>query len=156
MSETFSVTKCTSLCGLGILLSLAFGSTSLAAGDQTSGSKEYRIEEAIGSKEYRISCLNCHGVGGKGGGPMAELLKKKPSDLTMLAKKNKGEYPFMRVYQTIDGRVVVPGHGDRKMPIWGKRYLEEDYQRYRTDFGGEDVVRGRILQLVYYVQTLQQ
>lgn len=156
MSETFSVTKCTSLCGLGILLSLTFGSNSLSAAEQTMGSKEYRIEEAIGDKEYRIACLNCHGAGGKGDGPMAELLKKKPSDLTMLAKNNRGEYPFLRVYQTIDGRVVVLGHGDRAMPIWGKRYLEEDYERYRTDFGAEDVVRGRILQLVYYVQTLQQ
>jgi mono/diheme cytochrome c family protein len=132
-----------------------FGGYSLAAGEQASGSNEYRIEEAIGSKEYRVACLNCHGAGGKGDGPMAELLKKKPSDLTMLAKNNEGEYPFLRVYQTIDGRVVVPGHGDRAMPIWGKRYHEEDYERYRTDFGAEDVVRGRILQLVYYVQTLQ-
>ena len=31
-------------------------------------------EEIIGSGEYRISCLSCHGVGGRGNGPMAELL----------------------------------------------------------------------------------
>lgn len=112
-------------------------------------------EELIGSDEYRLSCLNCHGVGGKGNGPMAEFLIKKPSDLTVLSKNNKGEYPFLRVYQTIDGRVQVPGHGDRDMPIWGMRYLEEDAMRYGS-FGGEDVVRARILQLVYYIQLLQQ
>lgn len=156
MFETASLTKCAILCGLVILLSLVFGSSSLAAEEETIHSKEYRIEQIIGSKEYRVSCLNCHGVGGKGDGPMAELLKKKPSDLTMLAKNNGGEYPFLRVYQMIDGRVAVPGHGDREMPIWGERYLEQDYERYRTDFGAEDVIRGRILQLVYYVQTLQQ
>ena len=112
-------------------------------------------EELIGSEEYRISCLNCHGVGGKGDGPMMPLLTKKPSNLTMLSKNNGGEYPFLRVYQTIDGRVVVPGHGEREMPIWGARYLEEDQARY-GDFGNEDVVRSRILQLVYYIQQLQE
>ena len=62
----------------------------------------------------------------------------------------------MKVYQTIDGRVTVPGHGTREMPIWGARYAEEDYERYGTAFGAEDVVRGRILQLVYFIQSLQQ
>jgi len=50
----------------------------------------------------------------------------------------------------------VPGHGTREMPIWGARYAEEDYERYGTAFGAEDVVRGRILQLVYFIQSLQQ
>ena len=130
--------------GVAVLLFAAFQYSSVLA-----------EEELIGSDEYRLSCLNCHGVGGKGNGPMAEFLIKKPSDLTMLSKNNKGEYPFLRVYQTIDGRVQVPGHGDRDMPIWGMRYLEEDAMRY-GGFGGEDVVRARILQLVYYIQLLQQ
>jgi mono/diheme cytochrome c family protein len=126
------------------------------AEDVSMGGSKYRVSETIGSDEYRISCLNCHGEGGKGDGPMMELLTKKPSDLTVLAKNNGGEYPFVKVYQMIDGRVAVPGHGERAMPIWGARYAEEDYERYGTAFGGEDVVRGRILQLVYYVQSLQE
>ncbi len=141
-AKSFSYVKS---CGLVFLFSMSFG-----------GSTIFAEEEIISPDEYRNSCLNCHGVGGKGDGPMAGLLKKKPTDLTKLAKNNGGEYPFLRVYQTIDGRVVVPGHGDREMPIWGARYLKEDYERYRTDFGGEDVVRARILELVYYVQTLQE
>lgn len=87
---------------------------------------------------------------------MMEFLTKKPSDLTVLANNNGGEYPFLMVYRMIDGRVAVPGHGDRDMPIWGARYAAEDYERYSTAFGAEDVVRGRILQLVYFVQSLQQ
>lgn len=130
--------------GLAVLLFAAFQYGSVLA-----------EEELIGSDEYRLSCLNCHGVGGKGNGPMAEFLIKKPSDLTVLSKNNKGEYPFLTVYQTIDGRVQVPGHGDRDMPIWGMRYLIEDARRY-GGFGGEEVVRARILQLVYYIQMLQQ
>jgi len=86
---------------------------------------------------------------------MAQYLNIKPTDLTMLTKNNAGEYPFMRLYQMIDGRTDVAGHGDRAMPIWGDRYRKEDVERYGA-FGGEDVVQARILQLVYYIQAIQQ
>lgn len=139
-----NLTKRVTIFGSIFLLLLAFQYSDVVA-----------EEELIGSEEYRISCLNCHGVGGKGDGPMMTLLTKKPSNLTMLSKNNGGKYPFLRVYQTIDGRVIVPGHGEREMPIWGARYFEEDQARY-GDFGNEDVVRSRILQLVYYIQQLQE
>ncbi len=112
-------------------------------------------EELIGSDEYRISCLSCHGAGGKGNGPMAKVLKVQPSDLTTIAKNNEGIFPLDKVFRTIDGRHGVTGHGERDMPIWGARYLREDAARY-GDFGGEDVVRLRILELVYYIQLIQQ
>ena len=112
-------------------------------------------EDLIGAEEYRISCLSCHGVGGKGNGPMAEILKVQPSDLTTIAKKNEDIFPLDKVFRTIDGRHGVTGHGERDMPIWGARYLREDAARY-GDFGGEDVVRLRILELVYYIQSIQQ
>ena len=145
MFRSINIKKCVTYCGSVLLVFAAFQYSSVLA-----------EEELIGSEEYRISCLNCHGVGGQGDGPIIGLLTQRPSDLTVLAKNNGGEYPFLRVYQTIDGRVAVPGHGARDMPIWGVRYLKEDYERYRVEFGGEDVVRSRILQLVYYIQQLQQ
>jgi len=148
--------RCIRCFGLMLLLSIAVAGGTVSAEDAAMGGSKYRISETIGSDEYRISCLNCHGEGGKGDGPMMELLTKKPSDLTVLAKNNGGEYSFVKVYQTIDGRVTVPGHGTREMPIWGARYAEEDYEQYGTAFGAEDVVRGRILQLVYFIQSLQQ
>ena len=110
-------------------------------------------EDLIGADEYRISCLSCHGVGGKGNGLMAEILRVQPSDLTVIAKNNEGVFPLDKVFRTIDGRYGVTGHGDRDMPIWGARYLEAA-PRYGT-FGGEDVVQLRILELVYYIQSIQ-
>lgn len=122
-------------------------------------------EDAIGADEYRISCLSCHGVGGRGDGPLAKYLTVKPTDLTQLAKNNGGQYPnlkagtypFLRVYQIIDGRADVAVHGDRAMPVWGNRYLAEQPGGV-TPYGGayEAVVRGRILELVYYIQSIQQ
>ena len=156
MNAFAEFSTCIRCVGLMLFLSMAVGGGTVSAEDVTMGGSKYRISETIGSDEYRVSCLNCHGEGGKGDGPMMELLTKKPSDLTVLAKNNEGEYPFVKVYQTIDGRVTVPGHGTREMPIWGARYAEEDYERYGTAFGAEDVVRGRILQLVYFIQSLQQ
>ena len=122
-------------------------------------------EETIGSDEYRTSCLSCHGVGGKGDGPIAKYLTVKPTDLTMLAKNNggqypnltAGEYPFLRVYQVVDGRAEVGAHGERAMPVWGARYLAEQPSGH-SSYGGEyeKIVRGRILELVYYIQSIQQ
>jgi len=122
-------------------------------------------EDTIGADEYRISCLSCHGVGGRGDGPLAKYLTVKPTDLTALAKKNGGQYPnlkagafpFLRVYQVIDGRTVVGAHGDRAMPVWGERYraqLPSGIDRYGAEY--EKIVRGRILELVYYIQSIQQ
>jgi len=156
MNAFAEFSTCIRCVGLMLFLSIAVSGGTVSAEDVTMGGSKYRISETIGSDEYRVSCLNCHGEGGKGDGPMMDLLTKKPSDLTVLAKNNGGEYPFVKVYQTIDGRVTVPGHGTRDMPIWGARYAEEDYERYGTAFGAEDVVRGRILQLVYFIQSLQQ
>lgn len=122
-------------------------------------------EDTIGSDEYRVSCLSCHGVGGRGDGPLAKYLTVKPTDLTGLAKNNggqypsikAGQYPFLRVYQVIDGRAAVELHGDRAMPVWGNRYLADQPQGY-APYGGEyeKIVRGRILELVYYIQSIQQ
>ena len=109
----------------------------------------------IGVEEYSLSCAVCHGPGGKGDGPMADILTVKPADLTTLARENNGEYPFLRVFQTIDGRTQVTGHGNRAMPIWGDRYEVQSGVEPGT-YGSELLVRSRILELVYYVQTLQQ
>ena len=124
-------------------------------------------EDTIGSDEYRVSCLSCHGAGGRGDGPLAQFLTVKPTDLTSLARNNGGQYPnlkagaypFLRVYQVIDGRADVAVHGDRAMPVWGNRYLtEQPMTPLDGPYAGayEKVVRGRILELVYYIQSIQQ
>lgn len=122
-------------------------------------------EDTIGADEYRTSCLSCHGVGGRGDGPLAQFLTVKPTDLTALARNNGGQYPnlkagtypFLRVYQVIDGRAVVAVHGERAMPVWGNRYLAEQpagLGPYGPAY--EKLVRARILELVYYIQSIQQ
>ena len=108
-----------------------------------------------GANEYHMSCAVCHGADGKGNGPMVKALTVKPSDLTQLSKNNHGAFPFLKVFQTIDGRTQVDGHGTREMPIWGARYEAQAGDKYGP-YGGEVIVRGRVLALVYYLETIQQ
>lgn len=117
-------------------------------------------EDLIGSAEYEYSCLTCHGVGGRGDGPMAEFLTVEPSDLTAIAKENDGVFPLLDVFMVIDGRTTVGAHGVRQtegweMPVWGARYKEDIGDKYGP-FGAEQVIRARVLELVFYLQSIQQ
>ena len=123
------------------------------------------VEEAsaqameFGKGEYLRSCASCHGPSGKGDGPIAKSLTKKPADLTRLAENNQGVFPISRVYDVIDGRVQVIIHGPREMPVWGDVYTRELSARMPRDFMAKELadamVRVRILMLIEYISTLQ-
>lgn len=111
----------------------------------------------LGRVEYTNNCLNCHGEKGDGNGPYASLLNKTASDLTKLTKSNNGVFPFSRVYEVIDGRQTVKGHGQRDMPIWGSAYrIESGKKLFETDYDPEAYVRARILALIEYISRLQK
>ena len=52
----------------------------------------------IGKIEYQSNCASCHGMDAKGDGPVSKELKTHPTDLTLLAKKNKGVFPVNARY----------------------------------------------------------
>jgi len=109
---------------------------------------------AGGKGKYQKYCANCHGPEGKGNGDMSPLLVVRPADLTQLLKKSKGTFPFWYVYRTVDGRETIRGHGSREMPLWGLVFhTEEGANGAKTQ---EDIVRGRIWQLVYYLESIQE
>ncbi|HXV84702.1 MAG TPA: c-type cytochrome [Candidatus Binatia bacterium] len=108
---------------------------------------------AGGELEYQNNCAICHGVDGKGYGIMAKFLSVSPADLTQIAKKNAGRFPFWQVYRVIDGREEVRAHGTREMPIWGARFQAE---AGGSDPGSRAQAAGRILGLVFYLQHIQE
>ncbi len=114
-------------------------------------------EKSLGEQEYRQNCISCHGVSGKGDGYLLGYFNTKAPDLTQLAIRNEGVFPFDHVYQVIDGRAYVEIHGPRDMPVWGNEYDESAKEFYRQKFGldAEPFVRGRILSLVEYIYSLQ-
>ena len=129
--------------------------TALAAATAIWPSLPHAQEAPFGAKEFAVSCAVCHGPAGKGDGDLAKFLTVKPADLTVLAKNNGGEYPFLRVFQVIDGRTQVAAHGDRAMPVWGDRYESETGVEAGT-YASEVMVRSRVLELVYFIQTIQE
>lgn len=112
-----------------------------------------------GKIEYENSCAVCHGRDGKGTGAINDLLKKSPTNLTTLAKRNNGVFPVNRVYQVIDGREMVSGHGDRDMPAWGNRYSSDSVKaaEYYMDvpYDAEMYARSRIMALIDYLNRIQ-
>ena len=111
----------------------------------------------FGKREYSNKCAVCHGPAGKGDGPYRALLSLPPTDLTVLARRNNGVYPFDRVAQAVDGRVEVKAHGSEEMPIWGRDYALAAGERYFDVpyFDTNAYVQARILALAEYVNRLQ-
>lgn len=112
----------------------------------------------LGKREFDASCAVCHGVGGKGDGPFSGVgdWKQAAADLTTLARRNNGVFPFARVYESIDGTQSVKAHGTREMPIWGAHYRAKGAEYYRgTPFDPELYARARIFALTEYIYRLQ-
>ena len=96
---------------------------------------------------FKQYCAVCHGTGGKGDGPAAEALKKRPADLTQLSRKNGGTFPELHVMNYIKGQDVVAAHGSREMPIWGSIFSQMN--------SDQDLVQIRTVALLKYLETLQ-
>jgi mono/diheme cytochrome c family protein len=136
-----------------------------------------------GRTEFMENCAGCHGADAKGAGPLGAKLKTKPTDLTLLAKRNHGSFDNAAVYQMIDGRNARTKHRGAEMPIWGCRHeppavpapaLSKNHRkipkrvvsamkRRESELdslldlpcGSEEAVRDRILAIVDYLSQLQ-
>ena len=137
---------------LALTLGVSIGaSTAFAAGEPGAAD--------IGKRVYEAKCATCHGLTGKGDGPYAANLTKKPADLTTLAKNNKGVLPVMDLEAVIDGRMLTALHGPRDMPVWGQEFSAETGKDWAVNMGvpynPEAFIRGRILALIDYIARLQ-
>lgn len=111
-----------------------------------------------GRWDYLNSCASCHGVSGRGDGPLVRHLVTPPSDLSRLAQRNGGVFPRERLVSLIDGRssTEIGPHGSREMPVWGNTYVERFTQAGGRPQLAEDAARRRILDLVDHLERLQQ
>lgn len=104
--------------------------------------------------DYMNYCAACHGADGAGNGPVADQLKGKPSDLTVLSKNNGGNFPYQQVYRVIDGtwnQGSLRAHGSDEMPIWG-----DVFRRKASSEHGYMETKGRIMTIIQYMESLQK
>lgn len=101
-----------------------------------------------GARIYRNYCASCHGLDGKGDGPVAPALKTKVPSLTTLAQRNGGTFPAARVRTIIAGDDVPIVHGSREMPIWGPIFHRVEYD--------QDLGYVRLQNVTEYLNTIQQ
>jgi mono/diheme cytochrome c family protein len=121
----------------------------LLAADTPAAAQEQGNHAALGSYLFKTYCATCHGTSGRGDGPLADSMRRRPSNLTEIAARNKGVYPKDLVAQIIDGRTKVPGHGGPDMPVWGDAFLRT------ADTSDEASVKHRIQALADYLETIQ-
>ncbi len=106
------------------------------------------ITSMVGRDLFEFYCAVCHGRDGKGAGPMAIALKTRPADLTVIARRNGGQFPRAKVIGFVsDAQPPIVSHGPREMPVWGPIFRGLDASDTRA--------RLRIENLVSYIESMQ-
>ena len=141
-------------------LALVAASSFAMAGD--------KVNEAA-KADYVAYCASCHGVDGTGNGPLADTLKVRPADLTVISKKNGGHFPYTMLRKTIEGRELglARAHGPREMPVWGPVFSVEPDAPVPGGGGAGGwsgsfaqcvhlAARARIMNVVDYIESIQK
>ena len=127
---------------------LLAGSGLAGLGLAQSQSPRKLISSLNGKDLFEAYCASCHGMDGKGHGPVASALKEPIPDLTTLIKRNKGKFPAADLEKMILGDAESRmAHGTREMPVWGPVFhrVEED----------KDFAPVRVRRLVEFIRTKQ-
>ena len=102
-----------------------------------------------GKAMYKQYCAACHGADGKDRGPAAASLSTRPSDLTTLAKRHGGKFPYDSVASVLRFGSGFSAHGSSEMPVWGPIF------QYLDNYD-ESAVRQRIKNLCDYLESMQE
>ena len=130
---------------LGAFLSFTVAATAARGVDETQLPPTYM---PTGEQMFKQYCATCHGVDAKGHGPLAPLLKTAPPDLTTLAQRHLGKFPYEYVANILEFGPGITAHGTSDMPTWGPIFRHFDKQNER-------IVKQRIRNLCNYLASLQ-
>lgn len=116
---------------------------------------EVMPQPIAGAKLFEDYCQACHGSGGRGDGPMAKDLKRRPADLTGIAARNGGTFPMARVMSTIDG---YTRRNDMRsiMPEMGEVLADGPLVQVDTGDGIMTPAPEGLVALADYLKTLQK
>ncbi len=128
---------------IAALIPLLLGSTPAFSQDREAGRQIFR--------DY---CVTCHGMEGRGDGPMTQVLTIAPPDISMLRAGNDGVFPVSVVVAKVDGRVPVLGHGG-PMPIFGPVF-EGKAGALDSETGAPILTSETMVDLVAYLESMQR
>lgn len=119
------------------------------AGTVAAGAKPDAKAGAKGEIAYVRYCISCHGKTARGDGPIANDLRVAVPDLTTLAARSGGGYPYDRVIRIVENGEPLRGHGTPDMPAWGEAFK-------RTRGIEAKTVEEAIRNLAQYLWSLQR
>jgi mono/diheme cytochrome c family protein len=102
-----------------------------------------------GKQMFKQYCAACHGLDAKGHGPARVALKTPAADLTLLAKRHGGEFPYDYVANILRFGPGVAAHGSPDMPTWGPIF------QYIDNYN-QTAVQKRVKNLCDYIASLQE
>ncbi|MGA9673144.1 MAG: c-type cytochrome [Terracidiphilus sp.] len=106
------------------------------------------VSPTDGKQMFTSYCAQCHGVDGRGAGPIASELQKPPADLTRIAKNNGGRFPEARISAVLEFGIASSGNRPSQMPAWGSEFVR------RSHLSPNDKEL-RILNLIRYLESIQ-
>jgi len=102
-----------------------------------------------GKEMFKQYCAACHGLDAKGHGPARAALKVPAADLTTLAKRHDGTFPYDYVSNILRFGPGVAAHGSADMPTWGPIF------QYMDNYN-QSAVQKRVKNLCDYIASLQE
>ena len=133
-----------------ILLLVLLVSVVVSASAQIGTQRQPPIRPVDGATIFRNYCAACHGLDGRGLGPVSKALKRQVPDLTGLSQRNGSAFPALHVRTTImfGADDFLSAHGSREMPIWGPIFHEIEFDR--------DLGNVRLENVTKYLESIQR
>ncbi len=131
-----------------ILTLLAAAVTCVSA--QTARQQQPPMRPVDGATIFQNYCAACHGLEGRGDGPVSKALNRQVPDLTRLSQRNNAIFPAMHVRTTImfGADDLLPSHGSKTMPIWGPIFHEIEFD--------QDLGNVRLDNITKYLESIQR
>ncbi|MBI2828162.1 MAG: c-type cytochrome [Acidobacteria bacterium] len=133
---------------------IAAAASGAAAAQDPRDERASALAIQAGRDTFRQFCAPCHGVDGKGHGPVAPVLTTPPTDLTSVKRRNMGVFPLATLEAMLTAATRLQtaahpmAHGSEQMPIWGPTFLAID--------NGPTLARARVANLLAYLESTQQ
>jgi mono/diheme cytochrome c family protein len=110
------------------------------------------LDEYSGKDTFERFCAACHGVQGRGDGPVAAGLPITVPDLSLLQQRQGDQFSAAILRRIIDGREIVVYHGTRYMPVWGYEFWVEE--------GANEAAEARVAliidNLIDYIESIKR